>query len=229
MKDEIKNMLANKKIRNLISGFILHPSSFLLLVALCVAACAAYVTPPKSDWAGILHGATFAPMTSPNQIAKKPIFMGADLPVIASDQGAIYMARLESDLYNGLLKPGLQVLRVGPDVMVVLTRSAFMYSDAPEISPDGVDTLKTITRILKKYNGTYIEITGYTDYMQNRSAAVSLSDDMASRVAVFMANSGIKPVRMFVVGAGSARPIAAQDDVGRQMNRRVELRISLVK
>ena len=46
------------------------------------------------------------------------------------------------------------------------------------------------------------------------------------RVGVFLSRKEIKPVRMFIVGRGSARPIAAQDSIGRLTNRRVEIRIA---
>ena len=49
---------------------------------------------------------------------------------------------------------------------------------------------------------------------------------MAQRVGIFMATHDINPARMFIVGRGAARPIAAQDDTGRRMNRRVEIRLS---
>ena len=49
---------------------------------------------------------------------------------------------------------------------------------------------------------------------------------MAERVGVYFSEHGINTARMFIVGRGSARPIAGQDDIGRLTNRRVELRIA---
>jgi outer membrane protein OmpA-like peptidoglycan-associated protein len=46
---------------------------------------------------------------------------------------------------------------------------------------------------------------------------------------VFLSQHGIIPQRLFIVGRGAARPIAAQDDIGRLTNRRVEIRISPVR
>ena len=62
--------------------------------------------------------------------------------------------------------------------------------------------------------------------MQDKTAAQALSLDMAERVGVYFAQNRVSTSRMFIVGRGSARPIAAQDDMGRLMNRRVEIRIS---
>ena len=70
-----------------------------------------------------------------------------------------------------------------------------------------------------------MEIAGYTDAMRNQQAADALSLDMAQRVGVFLSQNGINTTRMFIVGRGAARPIAAQDDIGRLTNRRVEIRL----
>ena len=71
-----------------------------------------------------------------------------------------------------------------------------------------------------------MEIAGYTDSMSDKNAAHAFSFDMAGRVGVYFARHNISTSRMFIVGRGSARPIAAQDDIGRLMNRRVEIRLT---
>ena len=101
-----------------------------------------------------------------------------------------------------------------------------MELDVADISSSGADTLKTISKILNKYDATFIEIAGYTDATRDTHAASALSGDMAMRVAVFFSQHNIIPQRMFIVGRGSARPIAAQDSIGRLTNRRVEIRIA---
>ena len=139
------------------------------------------------------------------------------------------MADLEFALYDALRKPGISVQRAGTDVVVILVRDALMEINVADISTDGADTLKTISNILKKYNATFIEIAGYTDATRDAHAAAALSGDMASRVGVYLAQHGIIPQRLFIVGRGAARPIAAQDDIGRLTNRRVEIRIAPVR
>ena len=135
------------------------------------------------------------------------------------------MAELEYTLYDALRKPGISVQRAGTDVVVILVRDALMELNVADISETGADTLKTISKILKEYDATFIEIAGYTDAMKNQQAANALSLDMAQRVGVYLSQHGINTARMFIVGRGSTRPIAAQDDIGRLTNRRVEIRI----
>ena len=200
-----------------------------------------YHSPARNTWSQYLRGASFTDMTETARIAKRPVFLGAggklisqiDTPV-ALDYGdkvqndnAIsvkYMANLEYELYDALRKPGISVQRAGTDVVVILVRDAIMELNVGDISADGANTLKIISKILQKYDATFLEIAGYTDAM-GTSAADALSFDMAQRVGVYLSQSGINTARMFIVGRGASRPIAAQDDIGRLTNRRVEIRL----
>lgn len=202
-----------------------------------------YVSPQRASWPQYLRGASFTDMTEMSRVAKRPVLLGAGGKLVTAQNAPAsieygdkatndnmvsvnYMANLEYALYDALRKPGISVQRAGTDVVVILVRDAIMELDAPEISSTGDDTLNTIAKILKKYDATFIEIAGYTDAMRDARAAQALSLDMAQRVGVYLARHGIITARMFIVGRGAARPIAAQDDIGRLTNRRVEIRIS---
>lgn len=202
----------------------------------------AYHSPDRSTWGTYLRGASFSDMTEPARVAKRPVYMGAGGKLIlsenvpaameygdknASDNAIVlqYMANLEFAMYDALRKPGISVQRAGTDVVVILVRDAIMELNAPDISATGDDTLRTIAKILNKYDATFIEIAGYTDAM-NATQARALSMDMAERVGVYLAQHKVNTARMFIVARGASRPIAAQDDVGRLTNRRVEIRIA---
>lgn len=231
----VYNRAINMKVQKLI----------LSVVCACVlSSCATYTTPPRNEWGTYLRGASMSDMTADAKVAKRPVYLGsggvlvtndvtvpagADYGDKATNDNAIilnYMSKLEYELYDNLLKAGITVQRAGTDVVVMVVRGALMQPDVAELSDDGVDTLKTISKILTKYGATFIEIAGYTDSFSDQGGARKLSLDMAQRVALYMVQNNINPTRMFIVGRGSARPIAAQDDVGRQTNRRVEIRIS---
>lgn len=220
---------------------------FSVFICATLIGCATYHSPERSTWPNYLRGASFGDMTETSRVAKKPVFLGAGGRTISqtvepnakSEYGdkttndnalaVAYMSELEFALYDALRKPGISVQRAGTDVVVILVRDAIMELNIADISADGADTLKTISKILKKYDATFIEVAGYTDAMRDTRAAAALSGDMASRTAVCLAQHGIIPQRLFVVGRGAARPIAAQDDIGRLTNRRVEIRISPVR
>ena len=215
-----------------------------LIFALLVGACAPYVSPDRLSWSEYLYGASLTDMTEISRAAKRPVYLGAGGRVIddaiikdaQSEYGdknmsdnainIAYMSKVEYTLYDALRKAGISVQRAGSEVVVILVRDAIMRLDAPEISETGDDTLKIIEKILNKYDATYIEIAGYTDSMRDTNASQRLSMDMAQRVAVHMSKNHILPTRMFIVGRGSSRPIAGQDDIGRLTNRRIEIRIA---
>jgi len=220
---------------------------FITIVCAVLVGCVAYHSPDRTTWPNYLRGASFGDMTETSRIAKKPVLLGAGGRLIGqtvehdakSEYGdkstndnalaVAYMAELEFTLYDALRKPGISVQRAGTDVVVILVRDAIMELGVADISADGADTLKIISKILKKYDATFIEIAGYTDATRDTRAAAALSNDMASRVGVFLAQHHVIPQRLFIVGRGAARPIAAQDDIGRLTNRRVELRITPVR
>ncbi len=232
-----------KSIRDIFTIGKTHAHGVLLcsmLYALCftLCSCMSYQTPPRNTWSQYLNGVSLTNMTGDAIVAKTPIYLGAGGKQISNLQsgannytdpnmGALaYMSALETALYDGLRKPGISVQRAGTDVVVILVRDALMQLDAPEFSDTGADTLKIISKILKKYDATFLEISGYTDAMRDQSHAHALSLDMAQRVGIFLSQHDIITARMFIVGRGSARPIAAQDDIGRLTNRRVEIRLS---
>lgn len=214
---------------------------FLSVLLISATGCVQYHSPARSTWPQYLRGASFTDMTETARIAKIPVFLGAggklvtatDAPSGLSYGDKIqndtvisinYMTNLEYELYDALRKPGISVQRAGTDVVIILVRDAIMELNVADISADGADTLKTIAKILKKYDATYIEIAGYTDAMAQQQAN-ALSLDMAQRVGVFFAQNDITTARMFIVGRGASRPIAGQDDIGRLTNRRIEIRL----
>ena len=186
----------------------------ILSILILVTGCMQYHSPARNTWPQYLRGASFTDMTETARIAKRPVFLGAggklissiDTPVAAEYGDKVqndtttsinYMANLEYELYDALRKPGISVQRAGTDVVVILVRDAIMELNVGDISADGADTLKTVSKILKKYDATFLEIAGYTDAMAS-NAANALSLDMAQRVGVYLSRNGINTARMFM-------------------------------
>ena len=218
----------------------------IFILSICLFGCAQYTSPDHATWDYYLHNASFMDMTETSKIAKRPVYLGDGGKLLTSASiddkskkteygdkatndniiATRYMAELERDLYDALRTAGTSVERAGTDVVVILVRDAIIQRDAADISKNGESILSNIARVLRKYNSTYLEIAGYTDSMRDMDASKRMSLDMAERVGVFLSRKEIKPSRMFIVGRGSARPIAAQDSIGRLTNRRIEIRIT---
>lgn len=219
-------------------------NTILIFLILICTGCMPYTSPDRTTWKNYLGGASFADMTEMSRVAKRPVFLGAGGHLISESVATSanmeygdkitndniaakqYMSELEYQLYDALRKPGISVQRAGTDVVIILVRDAIMELDVANISQTGDDTLRIIEKILNKYDATFIEIAGYTDSMRDTNAAMALSVDMAQRVGVHMTQHKINPTRLFIVGRGAARPIAAQDNIGRLTNRRIEIRLA---
>lgn len=219
----------------------------LFAIFLLLCGCAPYQSPDRATWGTYLRGVSFTDMNNNSVSAKTPIFLGDGGRTVAgavannpqmeygdreSNESAMYlgyMSEVENALYDALRKPGVSVQRAGTDVVVIMVRDAIMEMNAPEISRTGDENLKTIAKILKQYDATFIEIAGYTDSMRDSNAARAFTMDMAERVGVYLNKHGIKNSRMFIIGRGATRPIAAQDEWGRLTNRRIEIRLLPVR
>ena len=167
-------------------------------------------------------------MTPMLRSAKRPLYQETGGVVLPLNMASEYMGRMEARLRDTLRKPGVQINRIGTDIVVILVRPSFMYTDKPEISQMGDELLGRLARVLREFDMTWVEITGFTDAMQNQTHAIALSKDMADRVGVYLARNRVHPIRMFLVGMGSANPIADQSQVGRLTNLRVEIRLSAI-
>ena len=84
--------------------------------------------------------------------------------------------------------------------------------------------LTSVSKVLKKYNKTYVQIAGYTDNTGNKATNNTLSFNRANAVANYLKLKGVNANRMLIEGHGSKNPIASNSTAkGREKNRRVEI------
>lgn len=87
--------------------------------------------------------------------------------------------------------------------------------------------LDRIAGILNQYPQTLIRIEGHTDSTGSESYNQELSERRANAVKNLLIQRNVQSSRMEVIGFGKSMPIASNDtESGRQMNRRVELKIA---
>lgn len=71
-----------------------------------------------------------------------------------------------------------------------------------------------------------IELGGHTDSIGKDEANQILSQDRVNSVRIYLTDKGIQPARLVAVGYGEKFPVASNStDEGRQLNRRVEVKI----
>ncbi len=97
--------------------------------------------------------------------------------------------------------------------------------DKAEIKPESKKALKVIVDILNKNKKLSIYVVGHTDDTGNPKYNLELSQRRADAVvASLIKEHSINPSRIEAHGAGPYSPVATnQNDLGRKLNRRVEL------
>ncbi len=94
------------------------------------------------------------------------------------------------------------------------------------LKPEAYGVLDDLVEYLKRKEDERIEIGGHTDNVGKAEANMILSTNRANTVRAYLLTKGIDPDRLYSKGYGMTVPIAENDDEeGRQMNRRTEVKI----
>lgn len=114
---------------------------------------------------------------------------------------------------------------------VTLNNIFFDFNQSTLLKSSTVELTK-LHELMMKNPGLAIEIDGYTDSKGTDEYNISLSKARANAVTNYLVEKGIKKERMVAAGFGKAHPVApnvnadgSDNPEGRQLNRRVELKI----
>jgi outer membrane protein OmpA-like peptidoglycan-associated protein len=114
----------------------------------------------------------------------------------------------------------------------IILNNIFFDFDKSSLSKTSTVELKNILRFLNKYPKVIVEISGYTDSKGTAEYNQKLSAERAQVVVAYLTARGIHPSRMTPKGYGEQSPDAlnknkdgSDNPEGRQLNRRVELKI----
>jgi len=87
--------------------------------------------------------------------------------------------------------------------------------------------INRVAGVLNQYPDTLIRVEGHTDSKGSDEYNMNLSKRRADAVKTLLSQRGVADSRMEVVGFGKIMPVATNDtEAGRQMNRRVEIKIA---
>jgi outer membrane protein OmpA-like peptidoglycan-associated protein len=118
----------------------------------------------------------------------------------------------------------------------VVLNNIFFDFDKATLRPTSNVELRNIIRFLNKYPNVKIEIAGYTDSKGTDEYNIKLSDERALAVVTYLTKNGIAKNRLVAKGYGETLPDSANENSdgsdnpkGRQLNRRVEMKIIEVK
>ncbi|MBY8966877.1 OmpA family protein [Algiphilus sp. NNCM1] len=108
----------------------------------------------------------------------------------------------------------------------VVLRGVTFNFDSARITPDARVILDDVADVLLDEPGLVVEIGGHTDSKGASAYNQQLSSERADAVVDYLLDRGVAPDQLEAEGYGETQPIASNDtEDGREMNRRVELRI----
>ncbi len=109
----------------------------------------------------------------------------------------------------------------------IVLRGVNFQTDKARLTPNAKSILDTVADELTAHPDIKVELSGHTDSRGSDSHNQKLSDARAKSVVEYLESKSIDASRMTAVGYGESKPIADNDtDAGRELNRRVELKVT---
>ncbi len=137
-----------------------------------------------------------------------------------------YMDAQERKLRAELVGSGVQVVRDGDNLRLVMPNNITFAVNQATLNTSIYGTLNAVVKVLNEFNETRLQVAGHTDSSGNDSYNQQLSERRARSVSDYLRSRAVAPSRLVEVGYGESRPIANNSTAsGRAQNRRVELLI----
>ncbi len=145
--------------------------------------------------------------------------------IVGAGVGA-YMDVQETKLREQLQGTGVQVVREGDNIRLIMPGNITFETDSYNLRSDFYPVLNSVGIVLAKYADTTIRVSGHTDNTGSQAYNQTLSEKRAQSVADYLVVQQVARNRMLVEGLGFSQPIADNaTPEGRAQNRRVELYI----
>lgn len=137
-----------------------------------------------------------------------------------------YLDAQAAELRAELASTGVSVIKDSDNIRLIMPGNITFKTDSSDINSGFYPTLNSVAKVLKKYDNSTVMVTGYTDNTGSLDYNQSLSRARAASVAAYLQGQGVAASRFEIVGMGPLSPIADNStDLGRQQNRRVEIKI----
>lgn len=150
--------------------------------------------------------------------------IGAGVGALAGGSVGYYMDKQEAELRAELQGTGVSVTRMGDNITLNMPGNVTFATDSSDLNPAFFEVLKSISKVLKEFDQTVVEVAGHTDSTGSESYNQSLSERRASTVSQYLQSRNISSQRLITVGMGESMPVADNsNESGRSANRRVEI------
>jgi len=135
-----------------------------------------------------------------------------------------YMDKQERELRQ---IEGLEVRRTDDDELNVVVKNEILFDyNSSSLRSGSKSTIREMSDVFERYGDTTIAIEGHTDSVGSASYNERLSARRAGSVSSYLRNLGVDSGRLDTIAQGESDPRASNSTAsGRQLNRRVEIRI----
>lgn len=155
---------------------------------------------------------------------KKGALIGAGIGAATGAAGGGYMDYQAAQLRKELTGTGVQVKEVDGRIYLVMPGNITFDTNQAFIKQSFQPVVISISKVLKEYDKTLVQVNGYTDNTGSDAINNPLSVKRANAIANFLKIQGVAANRIIANGYGSANPIASNaTTAGREQNRRVEI------
>ena len=209
----------------------------LLVAGVCTALLAGCTTNPytgerEAGKAGIYGlggaaaGAVIGAATSSRDDRAKGALIGAAVGGAAGGGYGYYVDQQEARLRQELTGTGVQVIRNGDNLQLVMPGNITFASNSSDVSSSFYPTLNSLVRVFKEFDKNGVDIVGHTDSTGSMDLNMRLSQERAASVASYLTGQGVSGARISSRGVGPNQPIASNNTAeGRAQNRRVEINL----
>ncbi|MFN8415641.1 MAG: LysM peptidoglycan-binding domain-containing protein [Cytophagaceae bacterium] len=116
------------------------------------------------------------------------------------------------------------VLASNQDVKTITFENIYFDFNSSDLRPEAVKTLDELVAYAKQNPSIQIELNANADAIGSAQYNKILSEKRGNAAKQYLIEHGVDPSRIVMTALGSARPLASnQNEIGRQLNRRVEL------
>lgn len=198
------------------------PVITLIAASLVLSGCAS--KPGTGAAIGAAAGAIIGKTSGNNK--DKRAFIGAAIGALAGAAVGQYMDKQENAFRDELTGSGIDVVRDGDNIRLIMPSNITFASSSSSISKGFDVTLDAVARVMNKYEKTYLSIEGHSDSSGDAGFNMTLSEKRAESVKSYLQRQSVNGKRISVTGYGDTQPVATNDTAaGRAKNRRVEIEI----
>lgn len=122
---------------------------------------------------------------------------------------------------------GVNIVRTGDELFITFSSDNQFEVGSFVFNPAAQQDVARLGQVLAEYDKTKILIAGHTDSTGSEELNQTLSERRAEAIKNILLAQGVAAERLTTVGFGESAPVAENNtNYGRQLNRRVEIKVT---